>query len=68
MRSVVEGEDPDQGDDDDDEEDEGDTAEWRANPGIVYRLVKGQLKKLEDGMRKYEQIAEKASKKLQVLH
>ncbi|KAK0479394.1 ABC transporter [Armillaria luteobubalina] len=48
MRAVIEGE-----LDDEDDEDRR-----------VYRLVKGQMKLLEGGMRKYEQIAEKASRKV----
>jgi hypothetical protein len=30
----------------------------------VYRFVKGQMKLLDGGMRRYEEIAEKAAKKL----
>lgn len=69
MRCVVEGESPDEGNDSD-EEDEEEEAEdtWHAKPGVVYRLIKGQLKLLAGGMRKYEAIAERASGKLAVLN
>lgn len=62
MRAVVEGE----LDDDDDGSDDADyTTRSRATTtGRVYRLVKGQMKLLEGGMRKYEQIAEKAARKV----
>ncbi|KAG6833688.1 hypothetical protein H0H87_002884 [Tephrocybe sp. NHM501043] len=69
MRCVVEGESPNESPDgSDDEEDEEDAhREWQAKPGVVYRLIKGQLKPLDGGMRKYEAIALKASNKLGVL-
>lgn len=68
MRCVVEGDSPNELIGDSDEEgEEGETGDWQANPGVVYRLVKGQLKILEGGMRKYEAIAERASQKLPIL-
>ncbi|KAG6814535.1 hypothetical protein H0H92_000062 [Tricholoma furcatifolium] len=70
MRCVVEGESPNESaewsEEEEDEEEEGGKG-WQAKPGIVYRLIKGQLKPLEGGMRKYEAIALKASKKVGVL-
>lgn len=71
MRCVVEGDSPNEamGDSDEDEEEEEESrGEWQAKPGVVYRLVKGQLKVLDGGMRKYEAIATRASAKLAVLH
>ena len=38
--------------------------ERQRGPGTVYRLVKGQLKKLEGGMEQYEEIAGRAAAKL----
>lgn len=35
-----------------------------AAPGTVYRLVKGQLRKLEGGMEQYEEIAARTAAKL----
>jgi hypothetical protein len=74
MRCVVEGDSPNEaaGDSEEEEEEkeeeEETKGEWRAKPGVVYRLVKGQLKVLDGGMRKYEAIATRASVKLVVLH
>lgn len=51
------------GDEADDSSDSED-AETGAAPGTVYRLNKGQLKKLEGGMEQYEEIAAKAAVKL----
>ncbi|KAK0488846.1 ATP-binding cassette, sub-family F, member 3 [Armillaria novae-zelandiae] len=63
MRAVVEGELDDEDDNDSDDADY--TTRSRATTtGRVYRLVKGQMKILEEGMRKYEQIAEKAARKI----
>ncbi|WPG99768.1 putative AAA+ ATPase domain, ABC transporter, P-loop containing nucleoside triphosphate hydrolase [Acrodontium crateriforme] len=71
MRCVVEGESPksiaqsykdDDGEDDDEES--SDDEEGESKPGIVYRLSKGKLLKLEHGMEQYETIASKASSKL----
>ncbi|KAF5380990.1 hypothetical protein D9615_004076 [Tricholomella constricta] len=69
MRCVVEGESPNEstGEESDEEKEEEDKREWEAKPGLVYRVVNGQLKLLNGGMRKYEAIAEKASGKLGVL-
>ncbi|KAG5635865.1 hypothetical protein H0H81_009848 [Sphagnurus paluster] len=70
MRCVVEGESPHESTGDSDEESEDEDADrggWQAKPGVVYRLLKGQLKLLNGGMRKYEAIAEKANGKLGVL-
>ncbi|KAG6867032.1 hypothetical protein C0991_003950 [Blastosporella zonata] len=68
MRCVVEGESPNESPDgSNEEEEEEEDREWQAKPGIVYRLIKGQLKALDGGMRKYEAIALKASNKLGVL-
>ena len=62
MRCVVEGDSPyDIGDSEDEAMER--KGEWQPKPGIVYRLVKGQLKLMEDGMRGYEAIASKASGK-----
>lgn len=33
-------------------------------PGTVFRLVKGQLRKLEGGMEQYEEIAARSAAKL----
>jgi hypothetical protein len=51
---------------DSDEEKDGDEEKngWQAKAGVVYRLVKGQLKVLDGGMGQYEAIAEKATRKL----
>ncbi|KAG6851261.1 hypothetical protein H0H93_011697 [Arthromyces matolae] len=70
-RCVVEGESPHESmgelsDDDDDDYDEA-HRQWQAKPGVVYRMLKGQLKSLDGGMRKYETIALKASNKVGVL-
>ncbi|KNZ78435.1 hypothetical protein J132_00798 [Termitomyces sp. J132] len=68
MRCVVEGESPYEATEESDEEDEEEArGQWQANPGIVYRLIKGRLKALDGGMRKYESIALKASNKVGVL-
>ncbi|KAJ4299210.1 hypothetical protein N0V90_004454 [Kalmusia sp. IMI 367209] len=68
MRTVVEGESPyklapgvraeEEAEDDSSEEETG------APAGTVYRLFKGQLKKLEGGMERYEEIAARAAAKL----
>jgi ATP-binding cassette subfamily F protein 3 len=69
MRAVVEGEsaysrtnipqdnEPEDDSDDDEEED-------NKKPGIVYRMFKGQLRLLKDGMNQYEDIATRAAAKL----
>ncbi|KAF2744744.1 P-loop containing nucleoside triphosphate hydrolase protein [Sporormia fimetaria CBS 119925] len=67
MRSVVEGDSPYRSApafrDSNDSED-SDTDEDSVPKGVVYRMVKGQLKKLEGGMEQYETIASRAAKKL----
>ncbi|KAK0467323.1 ATP-binding cassette, sub-family F, member 3 [Desarmillaria tabescens] len=63
MRAVVEGE-LDEGDEDDSDDADHKARARPTTKGRVYRLVKGQLKLLEGGMRKYEQIAEKAAQKV----
>jgi len=59
MRCVVEGQPPHEMSDEEDGEEEKN--EWQAKAGVVYRLVKGQLKVLDRGMGQYEAIAEKAA-------
>lgn len=68
-RTVVEGESPYKlapgvhGEDETDVSDsEGD--ESGAAPGTVYRLTKGQLKKLEGGMEQYTELAARTAAKL----
>lgn len=70
MRCVVEGESPksiarssrpDNDDDDDESSEEDDEA---GSPGVVYRMFKGRLKKLDGGMMQYEEIAARASTKM----
>ncbi|KAK0446632.1 ATP-binding cassette, sub-family F, member 3 [Armillaria borealis] len=63
MRAVVEGE-LDEEDEDDSDDADYTTRSRATTTGRVYRLVKGQMKLLEGGMRKYEQIAEKAARKV----
>lgn len=48
----------------DPEEEESDDEEPGAPAGTVYRLVKGQLKKLERGMEQYEEIAARTAARL----
>lgn len=51
------------GDDESDESDsEGDEA--GAGPGMVYRVTRGQLKKLEGGMEQYAELAARTAAKL----
>ena len=69
MRCVVEGqsvrEDDSENDDDDDDEPRGSGGKMaRRSPGVVYRLRNGELKKLEGGMARYEELAKKAAAKL----
>ncbi|KAF2271550.1 P-loop containing nucleoside triphosphate hydrolase protein [Westerdykella ornata] len=74
MRTVVEGESPyklapglrAQMDEEGEDEDSGSEDEEGVQPGTVYRIVKGQLRKLEGGMAQYEEIAARAAKKLTV--
>lgn len=69
MRCVVEGESPkniarSNHADDDEESESSDEDDETGNPGVVYRMFKGKLKKLEGGMLKYEELAAKASTKM----
>lgn len=50
--------------DSDDEQDSSSDKDDVANPGIVYRLSRGSLKKLDGGMLRYEELAVKASAKM----
>ena len=67
-RTVVEGESPyklapgAQAEDPDDEESDEETT--GAPAGTVYRLTKGQLKKLDGGMEQYEEIAARTAARL----
>ena len=70
-RAVVEGASPYKlapgaRDDDDEAEDSSDSEseETGVAPGIVYRLTKGQLRKLDGGMEQYADIAARAAAKL----
>ena len=50
---------------DSEEEDEStEDDEAASKPGVVYRLNKGVLKKLEGGMVRYEELAAKTSAKM----
>jgi ATP-binding cassette subfamily F protein 3 len=66
---VVEGESPYtlapgvRGEEEDPEESESDDGETGAPAGTVYRLVKGQLRKLEGGMEQYAEIAARTAAK-----
>ncbi|KAF1995343.1 ABC transporter ATP-binding protein uup-1 [Amniculicola lignicola CBS 123094] len=69
MRTVVEGESPYKlapglQVDEEPEEEESDEDETGAPAGTVYRMVKGQTKKLDGGMEQYEEIAGRAAAKL----
>ena len=70
MRCVVEGELPkriamsQQAEDDDETEESSDEDEDSRSPGVVYRMFKGGLKKLDGGMLQYEEIAAKAATKM----
>ncbi|KAJ4349668.1 uncharacterized protein N0V89_008285 [Didymosphaeria variabile] len=68
MRTVVEGESPYRlapgVQTEDDPESSSGEEETGASGGTVYRLFKGQLKKLEGGMEQYEEIASRAAAKL----
>jgi ATPase subunit of ABC transporter with duplicated ATPase domains len=70
MRCVIEGQSPyklvpranaEDKPEDDESEDEEETG---ARVGVVYRLVKGQLKKLDGGMEQYEEIAGRVAARL----
>ena len=47
-----------------DESDDSEGSETGVAPGTVYRLVKGQLRKLEGGMEQYAEIASRSAAKL----
>ena len=69
MRCVVEGESPksiarSNRLDDDEDMDSSEEDDESSTPGVVYRMLKGKLKKLEGGMLKYEELAAKASTKM----
>ncbi|KAF1831641.1 P-loop containing nucleoside triphosphate hydrolase protein [Decorospora gaudefroyi] len=71
MRTVVEGESPHTlapgvhgSEDEADESSDSEDAETGVAPGTVYRLAKGQLKKLEGGMEQYAEIAARTAAKL----
>ncbi|OJD36579.1 abc transporter domain-containing protein [Diplodia corticola] len=71
VRGVVEGARVDRGFGDDGEDEEGDGSESGESEdgalkrvGVVYRLAKGRLRKLEGGMEEYERDAERAVSKL----
>lgn len=70
-RCVVEGQSPARlrrrpgiDDDDPEEESEDDSEDGVTKKGTVFRLFRGQLKVLEDGMDQYEAICDRASAKL----
>lgn len=50
--------------DSDEEEESEEEDENATRPGVVCRLSKGVLKKLEGGMLRYEEIAAKAATKM----
>jgi len=52
------------GDEDEAESSDSEGEETGVAPGTVFRLVKGQLKKLEGGMEQYEEIAARSAAKL----
>lgn len=70
MRCVVEGESPKSiarsngQDDDEDESSSSEEDDETGSPGVVYRMFKGKLKKLDGGMLQYEEIAARASTKM----
>jgi len=71
MRCVVEGEnphrrpwDPDAGEDEEEESVDSEEEGLDKQQGVVYRLSRGQFTKLDGGMRKYEEIATRASEKM----
>lgn len=65
MRCLVEGESPyeEAGESYGEEEEKEARRQWQSKPGVVYHLVNGELKALDGGMRNYESIAAKTSKK-----
>ncbi|CAO2658364.1 Nn.00g060870.m01.CDS01 [Neocucurbitaria sp. VM-36] len=70
MRTVVEGESPFalapgvHGEDEANEGSDSEESETGVAPGTVYRVVKGQLRKLDGGMEQYAEIAERSAAKL----
>lgn len=52
------------GEDEANESSDSEESETGVAPGIVYRLAKGQLKKLDGGMEQYAEIAERSAAKL----
>lgn len=46
------------------ESSDSEDSETGVAPGAVYRLVKGQLKRLEGGMEQYEEIAGRSAARL----
>lgn len=52
------------GEDEADEGSDSEESETGVAPGTVYRLVKGQLKKLDGGMEQYEEIAARTAARL----
>jgi hypothetical protein len=68
MRCVVEGENPaklsSRASVHDKEESEEEDEDGPSSRGVVYRLIRGQLKVLERGMEQYEEICARASTKL----
>ena len=74
MRCVVEGQSQSSGDDNSGRSDEDEDGDERGgelgrkrNPGVVYRLRNGELRRLEGGMARYEELAKKAVAKLLAL-
>ena len=70
-RTVIEGESPHKLvpgirglDKEEEESSESESEETGSAPGTVYRLVKGQVKKLDGGMQQYEEIAARAAAKV----
>jgi ATPase subunit of ABC transporter with duplicated ATPase domains len=70
MRCVIEGQSPykliprTNAEDKPEEDESEDEEEAGARVGVVYRLVKGQLKKLDGGMEQYEEIAGRVAARL----
>ncbi|KAJ9667368.1 hypothetical protein H2201_002569 [Coniosporium apollinis] len=72
MRCVVEGESPSSmsrglSDEEDSAEDDMSDEVSVTRAGVVYRLIKAQLKKLDGGMRQYEEIAARSTSKLRIV-
>jgi ATP-binding cassette, subfamily F, member 3 len=72
MRCVVEGESPKtiaksfrpEEDEEDEDNDSSEDEDGNTRVRVVYRMIKGRLKKLEGGMLQYEELAAKASTKM----